>query len=1063
MAYRLVAAMLMLAVSLYAQYDIGLMTRPPIRVFNGTNGPPNMSVYSVSEDNDGRLWVGTQDGAAFFNGYVWSTFLLPPSSSSKFIRAIVQTPDGTRWFGTEGAGLWSLRKNEWHCHNVQSGFSSNFISSLTVVQTQGSKEFSLWVSTMDSGVALYNSISGWTYYKTEHGLPSNKTWKVKEIVDRVGRTSFYAATNKGLAVFDGAKWVPMTGPGWPNSEVNDITIIHKPNTDIDEVWVSAWGVGMLHYDGLTWTTYSPPNKNFSSYFPITSLAVPDIKGDLTLWVCTYDQGLGWFKNGKWRFINTDTGLPSNGIYSIFAPRNRRPTLWMGMRGGGLASLDLTGWFIVDTKNGLPSNEAHSFAETTKPKRIWIGTSNGLAYYDEAPKVWKYHTIKDGLPHYHVATMLTTYFNGKEELWAGTMRGLARFDAATNTWKTIINTHGPWERVLSLAASYKTNTLYIGTEHGLLSFSVDNGKKQEISPGAISDAPPLIYALAVTQNKQGVESLWVGTRGAWVYRLENGRWTIYKDGSGLLNSSIYCLKEGITPSGKRWLWAATFGGGIARFILDNETGKWESYGSFNTPGVTSDVFARIDIDGLRRVYAVSQRGVVRFSFGVGAASASVETFTTGDGLPTTATNYGASFIDSKERYWVSTNSGVAVLVPQLEIPPAPLPGIILDNVKIANSSITELGPREITLYHHQNSISFDFSIPTFYRAEDARYRTQLMPVETEPTAWSAETHKEFRALAPGRYTLKVEAKDHLGREAIPREFDIKIMPPIYYRWYAYLTYAFITLIAGVTIYRRRIRRYEQHQEELERQILQATMDLHVTNEALIKANENKDNFMGIAAHDLRNPLSGVLMASQEIAHGELELDDAVRFGRMINTAANQMNHLIQNLLDVNKIDSGGMTVELSDVHLLHLVHEVIQHFVDAAASKNIEFKVDVPDDVVVLSDILHLKEVFENLISNSIKYTNPAGFVKYITIKATPDGSHVRVDISDQGLGFSEADKAKAFGRFARLSARPTGGETSTGLGLSIVKALVEAMGGRISLESDFGKGSTFTLYLPNHS
>jgi signal transduction histidine kinase len=185
------------------------------------------------------------------------------------------------------------------------------------------------------------------------------------------------------------------------------------------------------------------------------------------------------------------------------------------------------------------------------------------------------------------------------------------------------------------------------------------------------------------------------------------------------------------------------------------------------------------------------------------------------------------------------------------------------------------------------------------------------------------------------------------------------------------------------------------------------------------------------------------------------------GRRISAEARRTAHLIQKLLDVTAIESGRFNLRFGEVSLGELLLDLQAKFQERAAAKGQRVDLDLAGgDALVWADRDYLHEVVENLVTNALKFMPPGPPVKTVTLALVPREGHGVLEVRDQGPGFTEEDKAKAFGRFTRLSARPTGGEGSNGLGLSIVKKLVESMKGRVTLESRLGVGTTFRISLP---
>lgn len=228
-----------------------------------------------------------------------------------------------------------------------------------------------------------------------------------------------------------------------------------------------------------------------------------------------------------------------------------------------------------------------------------------------------------------------------------------------------------------------------------------------------------------------------------------------------------------------------------------------------------------------------------------------------------------------------------------------------------------------------------------------------------------------------------------------------------------------------------------------------------NEDLIELNKEKNEFLGIAAHDLKNPLSGIKGLAELIALGDMEADEIIDFATHIKQSAEFMFGLITDLLDINSIEEGRLNLEFEDFPVNSLLDSALKEFKVRADAKNIELMSNITTQgIYIHADPSKSRQVIENIISNAIKFS-PFNKSIWINSSLNPDGTTLLVEVKDEGPGISEEDMKKLFGKFARLSARPTADEHSTGLGLSIVKKLVEAMGGNIWCESKIGEGSSF--------
>lgn len=233
------------------------------------------------------------------------------------------------------------------------------------------------------------------------------------------------------------------------------------------------------------------------------------------------------------------------------------------------------------------------------------------------------------------------------------------------------------------------------------------------------------------------------------------------------------------------------------------------------------------------------------------------------------------------------------------------------------------------------------------------------------------------------------------------------------------------------------------------------------ERLMKLNAEKNEFLGIVAHDLKNPLGSMRMLAELINHeaGNFTKEEIEEYSNDIVTEADRMFTLITNLLDVNKIER-GFAVNTIKLDISGITQAIAEGYTERAAQKSLTLHFEAKSKPAhVMADEVAAMQVIDNIVSNAVKYS-PNGENKNIWVRVVAGNGTYRIEVQDEGPGLTDADKDKLFGHFARLSAQPTGGEHSTGLGLSIVKKMVEAMNGKILCESEKGKGATFIVELP---
>ena len=225
------------------------------------------------------------------------------------------------------------------------------------------------------------------------------------------------------------------------------------------------------------------------------------------------------------------------------------------------------------------------------------------------------------------------------------------------------------------------------------------------------------------------------------------------------------------------------------------------------------------------------------------------------------------------------------------------------------------------------------------------------------------------------------------------------------------------------------------------------------ENLRKLNEQKDYIIEILSHDLKSPLHSMQGLIGVMETEELTGDQKESL-KLMRASTEKANDLINKVLDIGMLQEQKVNLDLVPVDLVMLLSEVVEDMTPLAEAKEIAIQVQYSNPVLIDTDRLYARQIFENLLSNAIKFSPHKSTVQ---LKLTVANQVIRISIQDEGPGIKEEEKGLLFSKYSRLSARPTGGESSTGLGLSLVKRYVELLGGEVSFTSEVGKGSTFIV------
>lgn len=364
---------------------------------------------------------------------------------------------------------------------------------------------------------------------------------------------------------------------------------------------------------------------------------------------------------------------------------------------------------------------------------------------------------------------------------------------------------------------------------------------------------------------------------------------------------------------------------------------------------------------------------------------------------------------------------------------------------------------------RKSLRFEVASPWFSQSDRTQYRFYLKNFDKDWGEWQSSSFIEYTNLPQGVYTFTAQSKNIYGVISAEATFDFTIEAPWFYRWWAYFFYLLMAGLIYWVGFKINSIRLRQRNKELENLVEKRTVEISEMNEEistqnkqLAELNEEKNDLIGVLAHDMRNPLHQIkgLVELSEIRFPNLESELKEYHGYM-KQGVDRLNTMITQILDLKAIESGKINMNLEPLNLHHLLNATADGLKAKAEKKEIELIKNLEiNDYNVVADRNYLLQVFENLLSNAIKFS-PKN--KSIFLNLEQENGYIVAVIKDEGPGISKEDQKKLFGKFQKLSAVPTDGESSTGLGLSIVKKYVEAMDGEVWCESEIEKGAAFKV------
>jgi ligand-binding sensor domain-containing protein/two-component sensor histidine kinase len=982
--------------------------KPSLTHFTSTDGLPVNAVMSLERDDRGFIWFGTQDGAAVFNGHNFSVVDMPNRAVSNYIYDILAARDGSIWFATSNGGVHRLKDGEWKTFDVSAGLATNETRSLFESFTDDGRQV-IWIGRR-SGLSklVDDKIEN---FDGADGLPDERVRCVIETTDKAGIRTLWIGTYGGIAVWRGdEKKVYGTTDGLPGETV--FSLLEAVNQDGEsEIWAGT-DKGLAVLRNGVWNTFADVSDVFTK--TVRSLGrTAKADGTQTIWVGFDTDGVAYFENDRWFFLDKNRGLPDNLIFG-FAPSGAPDgSVWISILGNGVIRFERSNWRKFTTDNGLSNNIVFSMHETVSTageKVFWFGTYGG-GLVRMAPDGRTVFNQDNGILNDFVQSMLSTRNEqGEEILYVGTEKGLLGFQ--NGNWKEIDLKQ---EQELLEIWNIRESTGETGEKSLWISASVGLIKKtgERIETFGSKNGLPddRVRATLETISKDGKKTLWVATYNGGLARLRDGRWSVFDEKSGLPTNRVYTVAE-IKYADRRQLWVGLGGGGIAIMDLDNPRDEFRIVNTENSPLLPSDTVYQILQDGRNRIYATTNKGVARINPGgsENVLDFPAYFFTTDDGLPNNECIAGASFKDSDGRIWVGTVGGAAVLDLSREFNDEKAEPLFLQSVLIGGEK-KSLEPNT-KLSYDQNNLTFEYVMPTNFRESATVYQTQMIGLEDKPTDWTKEPRREFTFLPSGDFTFKVWGKDASGNISEPLVIPFTIRPAWWVTWWAIFLY-FLTTAAAVSfiaylVYRNRYRRML----EIERVRTRIATDLH---------------------DDVGSSLSKISILSEVLAQNQngMKSDDRDALKMIADTSREVVGSMSDMVWSINpNRDNFRDTVQ----RMRRFASEVL-------SAKDIEFTFDAPKDLnenrldVDLRRQIYL--VFKESLNNAVKHS---GCTKVaIELKRRADGIYLTV-----------ADNGKGFDR----------GDLSEGNGLINMRKRAEEIGGKLEISSTPGAGTTVTLKLP---
>lgn len=990
----------------------------------------NNYVRTLFEDSRGNFWIGCINGLQRYDRATDNFHELfisrKDGRKNPHITSIIERRNGDLWIATSGQGAISLKKNSNPASfHIETELTDRIGSNYLNVIFEDSRQ-NLWIATEEKGLYRYSPESKeLKSYKAPYHIAGDD---VSAICEDAHGQIFVGTLTKGLFRLSSRQ----------EGNFEPVLYQNRMNLNIRTLIIDTRGKLIIGTDGEGVKEYQPQQ---------------DIIVDSEINAGPFD-----FSKSK--------------VHSLIEDKDHN--LWLGIFQKGLIlvpgisnKFDYYGYKSIH--NNTIGSSCVMAIHTDEQATIWIGTDNdGLYAINDQGKQLRHYTHQAGNPQSVPGTILCLYEDSNQELWLGSyFDGLARMNKQTGTCQDAtsllqgnLNAGKP---KVSCIIEDKNKNLWVGTYgSGLYKINLPTqhvtyyeSTRNENDDWSINRLPNdwISYLL---EDKEGM--IWIGTyKGLAVLNPQTDNFINYKKQNNLLPGYVvYSLLE----SSNGEIWAGT-SEGLVCLNKDRLTPVL-----FTTAdGLPSDIICGLAEDEKKNIWISTHQGISKLN----PPEKKFINYYAGDGLQGNEFTRTAVFKDKRGKIFFGGTNGVTAFYPQGITEIKKEMNVLITGFHVANRPVKKgdksgnnvitdtavMDTEQFTLAYNENTFSIDFSVLEFSNPDRISYQYKIKELGDEWISTQPGTNRvTYSSLKPGKYTFSVQARDHNNFSNI-RTVTIAITPPWYQTWWAKVIWGCLgaLLIYALTMYiLSRIR----HRQEVMRQ------------KHMEQINEAKLQFFINISHEIRTPMTLIISPLEKLLAEHSEKQPVYL---MIYRNAQRILRLINQLMDIRKLDKGQMHLKFRETDIVGFINDLMQTFNYQAQKKNITFtfekELEGADSLKVWIDLNNFDKVLMNVLSNAFKYTHEGGNIE-VSLKTGHNDAYrgalkdyFEIDITDNGIGIDKNKIEQIFERFYQIDNDMTQSNFGTGIGLHLSRSLVELHHGIIKAENrEDGQGTRFVIRLP---
>ncbi|WP_293667784.1 two-component regulator propeller domain-containing protein [uncultured Parabacteroides sp.] len=1016
------------------------------RFFNVNAGLSSSRINAVQQDYEGYIWIATEDGLNRFDGSSFHTYRNIPNDSTSLpnnhVRQIIEDTKHRLWIATmTGLCLYdrdtdTFEKIELRPENCN---SSNMQIYDIIEDTKGQ----LWFSISEYGIfALYSDIENMQCFQsTNSEICSNQ---INCILEDSKGNIWFGSGEDGISIYDPScgkfiNYQTNDGSGLGSNKISSLC-----NDSIGRVWVATLTGGIF--------IYSHDTKKFQPLDKIKEKEIlklmTDKNGDI--WISSYYNNLKKYISTKDTVVDLILDIPEintneSVIHALF--QDCQDNIWVGLFQKGLLLLSsekqmfqnyrFNPFLEGSIKEGaIVPVYCDSFGE------IWIGKDGGgLFRLDKDKHILQYfHSQKNNSEN----IIVSLFEDSRHDIWIGTyLSGIMRFNRRKNSIDLKISSgNSPKTLNSHHVTDFKETAdgkLWIATNGGGLNIydpqsgTFDYIKKSE----AKTDNNQLIdnWCNVLFIDKDSI--LWIGTyKGLCNYDMKNKKFMDYYK-EELPNEIVHTIEEDTLGN----IWVGTQDGLVCIPPKSNRS-MIRSYGI--KEGLPNSLILNIKKDNDGNLWITTGNGLSMMEI----TTKNFHNYTTANGLATSECNQKSLSLSPFGEFVFGTTQGFTSFYPEkkgqsvIEPLKLALNDLYIHNRPVAISSEKDAilkstldKTRYITLNDKQNSFSISFSAIEYMLPENVNYEVMLEGFDQK---WHSASNKlvTYTNLPPKNYVLRIKAWRNNREKGLERQINIRTLPSPWAHPYMKSVYILLILITTTVIWRHLNKIAKNRREE--------------------KILQEKLQFFTDISHEIRTPLTLIMGPLSKLISKSKDSTLLPTYNIMYKHA-NRLLNLVNQIMDLRAIEFNKKRILVKETNITQFVSAEKESFNSLAEEKGLDFVFISEGEITGYIDQNIISQILFNLISNAIKYTEQGRVcVKIGLLKQ----KNLFILIEDTGKGISKEMQEKIFERFFMINHENTNKYLSSGIGLHLTNKIVQLHHGSIYLESELGKGSSFTIILP---